>query len=84
MSADNYEVIRKVPEQPGRYFVTSEFASDDEWDTDEEAWTRKRLAFKLLKNSPDAEPSTYTLKEAQDYAESEYSEYGVVFFKALR
>ena len=78
MSADNYECIRRVPGQPGRYFVTCEFASTEKWPTDEQSWENRRMWAK--KNShPAAEPKSYTLEEAQEYAHSEYSEYGVTY-----
>ena len=78
MSADNYEVIRKVPNQPGRYFVTCEFASDEDWPTAEQSWESRRKWAKK-NGGPDAEPLSYTLEEAQEYAHSEYSEYGVTY-----
>lgn len=74
MSADNYEVIRKVPGKPGHYFVTCEFASDDEWPTDADAWASRVECY-----PPGEYPSTMTLREAQEFAYNEYSEYGVVY-----
>lgn len=76
MSADNYECIRRVPGQPGRYFVTCEFASCETRPTDKEAWKERRQWAK--EHNPDAEPRSYTLEEAQEYAHNEYSEYGVI------
>lgn len=61
MSADNYEVIRKVPGQSGRYFVTCEFPSC-EWPSDEESWSNRRILAK--RDNPHAEPESYTLEQA--------------------
>ena len=65
MSADNYMVVDKVN---GRYYVSNQFASDDVWETPEEVAARQE---KLGNHGYD------TFDEAVEYADSEYSEYGV-------
>ena len=65
MSADNYYRIHKYE---GRYFVTCDFASEDEWRTTEECVNSERSI------------QWYdTLEAAEESAYSEYSEYGVVY-----
>lgn len=64
MSADNYYRIHRVP---NGYVVTCEFASDPHWDTTEEVLAKGRGRWFA------------TLAEAQEYAYSEYSEYGVTY-----
>jgi hypothetical protein len=65
MSADNYYRIHRAG---GRYFVTCDFASDENWPSTGDILESGR-------------PIHWydTLEEAQEYAYSEYSEYGVTY-----
>lgn len=83
MSADNYNVVRKCPE--GGYFWTIEFASDEKWRTDEQAW---RDEVKKLDNPWNIGKTCEDLKfislsECADAAAREYSEYGLAFSFAV-
>lgn len=66
VSADNYYRIHKWGD---RYFVTCDFASDENWETTEE----------VVENKGDKIRFYETLEEAEEYAYSEYAEYGVVY-----
>lgn len=71
MSADNYERVNKVRHLPGKYWVDTVFASDEDWEDPHEKLVR------LVREG--RTPYFFnSLDEAMEHAQSEYSEYGVI------